>query len=155
MNQATGGDRAHSRTGVAHRNCERAPDMTELVTTNRRAFANRLDRRTLRASCVGVAILAAMLAGTAQAQTGDGARGSTLDSDIVVTATKTEAAVTETPQAISVVTSEEMELRGVQDLNAALSYSSGRSAARRVGKESVSACRSRWWADHKKKKNNK
>src|SRR3546814_10329641 len=68
-----------------------------------------------------------MLAGTAQAQTGDGARGSTLDSDIVVTATKTEAAVTETPQAISVVTSEEMELRGVQDLNAALSYSSGRS----------------------------
>src|SRR3546814_7619658 len=93
MNQATGGDRAHSRTGFAHRHCERAPDMTELDTTNRRAFANRLDRRTLRASCVGVAILAAMLAGTAQAQTGDGARGSTLDSDIVVTATKTEAAV--------------------------------------------------------------
>src|SRR3546814_6970911 len=68
MNQATGGDRAHSRTGFAHRHCERAPDMTELDTTNRRAFANRLDRRTLRASCVGVAILAAMLAGTAQAQ---------------------------------------------------------------------------------------
>src|SRR3546814_12159346 len=97
-----------------------------------------------------------MLAGTAQAQTGDGARGSTLDSDIVVTATKTEAAVTETPQAISVVTSEEMELRGVQDLNAALSYSSGirfrdypgRSEARRVGKECVSTCRSRWSPYH-------
>src|SRR3546814_8108707 len=66
-----------------------------------------------------------MLAGTAQAQTGEGARGSALDSDIVVTANKTEAAVTETPQAMSGVTSEEMELRGVQDLNAALSYSSG------------------------------
>lgn len=44
---------------------------------------------------------------------------------IVVTATKTEASVTETSQSLSVVTREEMELRGVQDLNAALSYSSG------------------------------
>src|SRR3546814_16133163 len=100
MNQATGGDRAHSRTGFAHRHCERAPDMTELDTTNRRAFANRLDRRTLRASCVGVAILAAMLAGTAQAQTGDGARGRTIASDIVDTGTKTQAAGTTPPTAI-------------------------------------------------------
>jgi iron complex outermembrane receptor protein len=44
---------------------------------------------------------------------------------IVVTATKTEASVTETSQSLSVVTREEMELRGVQDLNGALSYSSG------------------------------
>lgn len=44
---------------------------------------------------------------------------------IVVTATKTEASVTETSQSLSVVTQEEMELRGVQDLNGALSYSSG------------------------------
>jgi len=44
---------------------------------------------------------------------------------IVVTATKTEASLTETSQAMSVVTSEEMELRGVQDLNAAFSYSAG------------------------------
>src|SRR3546814_10624886 len=128
MNQATGGDRAHSRTGFAHRHCERAPDMTELDTTNRRAFANRLDRRTPRASCVGVAILAAMLAGTAQAQTGDGARGSTLDSDIVVTATKTEAAVPETPPAISVVTSEGMEMRGERK-----SGGQGKSVSVRVG----------------------
>src|SRR3546814_11809166 len=28
-----------------------------------------------------------------------------------------------------------------------------RSAERRVGKECVSTCRSRWWPDHKKKKN--
>src|SRR3546814_2786867 len=101
--------RRHTRcalvTGV--QTCALPIYMTELDTTNRRAFANRLDRRTLRASCVGVAILAAMLAGTAQAQTGDGARGSTLDSDIVV-----------------------------------------RSEERRVGKECVSTCRSRWSPYH-------
>lgn len=94
--------------------------------TDRSATANRLDHRNLRASCLSAAILAAMLASPAHAQADDKpVKGATLDSDIVVTATKTEAAVTETPQAISVVTSEEMELRGVQDLNAALSYSSG------------------------------
>jgi iron complex outermembrane receptor protein len=44
---------------------------------------------------------------------------------VVVTATKTETSITETSQSLSVVTSEEMEVRGVQDLNAALSYSAG------------------------------
>lgn len=44
---------------------------------------------------------------------------------VVVTATKTRASLTETSQSLSVVTREEMELRGAQDLNTALSYSSG------------------------------
>lgn len=94
--------------------------------TYRSASACRFARRHLRASCAGVALLAAAFAGSAQAQSDDQTtRGGTLDSDIVVTATKTESTVTETPQSISVVTSAEMELRGVQDLAAALSYSSG------------------------------
>jgi len=44
---------------------------------------------------------------------------------VVVTATKTRTSITETSQSLSVVTQEEMELRGAQDLNTALSYSSG------------------------------
>lgn len=45
--------------------------------------------------------------------------------DVVVTATKTDTPLIEAPQSISVVTREEMALRGVQDLNQALSYSTG------------------------------
>lgn len=94
--------------------------------TDRPVTSSRPRLRHLRAGCAGLALIAASFAGGAQAQDDPQAdRGSTLESDIVVTATKTEASVTETPQSISVVTSEEMDLRGVQDLGAALSYSSG------------------------------
>lgn len=45
--------------------------------------------------------------------------------EVVVTGTKLPATLTETPQSVSVITSREMELRGVQDLNGALRYSAG------------------------------
>ncbi|MBL8265979.1 TonB-dependent siderophore receptor [Steroidobacter sp.] len=48
----------------------------------------------------------------------------TLD-EVVVTATKTDTPLIEAPQSISVVSSDEMALRGVQDLNQALSYTTG------------------------------
>lgn len=62
--------------------------------------------------------------GGAEAASGSRAQTSVLY-EIVVTGTKLPTTLTETPQAISVITSKEMELRGVQDLNAALSYSAG------------------------------
>jgi iron complex outermembrane receptor protein len=72
------------------------------------------------------AAVAALAAQPAQAQSKDNVvSGNPLEADVVVTANKTPSTVLETAQAISVVTSEEMELRGVQDLNAALSYSAG------------------------------
>lgn len=45
--------------------------------------------------------------------------------EVVVTGSKTPTPITEVPQTVSVVTRDEMDLRGVQDLNQALSYSAG------------------------------
>ncbi|MCI3131187.1 TonB-dependent siderophore receptor [Phenylobacterium aquaticum] len=70
----------------------------------------------------GAALAPAILGWTAaQAQTQEAVK---LE-EVVVTGNRTPTPITEVPQTVSVVTRAEMDLRGVQDLNQALSYSAG------------------------------
>ena len=81
--------------------------------------------------CIRVCLLtgtaiAAWGGGAAMAQTADKQKsdGQKVE-EVVVTATKMATRLQETPQTISIVSRHDMDIRAVQDLNAALSYSSG------------------------------
>lgn len=73
----------------------------------------------------GTALLTSLAVQPAAAQALPSTREDASIAEVVVTASKTPTRLTEVPQSVSVVTREEMDLRGVQDLNGALSYSAG------------------------------
>lgn len=80
---------------------------------------HRLRRRLLAG-----AVIAPTLMGAQAVWAADGDAGVNVG-EVVVTGSKTPTPITEVPQTVSVVTRAEMDLRGVQDLNQALSYSAG------------------------------
>src|SRR3546814_18564279 len=80
--------------------------------------------------------------------------------DIVVTARKREERLQDVPVAVTAITAEGLEKSHITNITDLGSQApnvnlSSRSEERRVGKECVSKCRSRWSPYHKKKKNKK
>src|SRR3546814_13801870 len=94
-------------------------------------------------SMVGLILLASVAApAVARAQTAEPQSDDiTIIAERAVTATKTDTPLVETPQAISVVDDALFHDRGARNVQE-------RSEERRVGKECVSTCRSRWSAEH-------
>lgn len=95
-----------------------------------RGGRRRLMRQTMLSACCTLALVQAGYAQETGAQSADGQSAVELDSIVVVgeravTATKTDTPVLRTPQAIEVVTVEDMQDRGVQNIREALQYTAG------------------------------
>src|SRR3546814_6392719 len=74
--------------------------------------------------------------------------------DIVVTARRRSESLQHTPVAVTAITGAPLEQKGATNIPAvaqsvpSLTFNTTRSEERRAGKECVSTCRSRWWAEH-------